>query len=96
MWLEMCAEALSDGGMLSPTSDSGPPTPAKHGLFSHSHISNRNVGVFAATASLPTYLTEILYEGRPGGLAEDRANDGPQYWEMEVGNDKDYIATTGA
>jgi acyl transferase domain-containing protein/acyl-CoA synthetase (AMP-forming)/AMP-acid ligase II len=99
MWLEMCFEALVDGGAVSPKH---PKTPQRvtsqqpNGVSSHAHIANSNVGVFAATSSLPTYLTEVLYGGQYAGLAHDRAHNGTKYWEMEVGSDKDYIATTAA
>eukprot|EP01060_Flectonema_neradi_P032798 TRINITY_DN5302_c0_g3_i2.p1 TRINITY_DN5302_c0_g3~~TRINITY_DN5302_c0_g3_i2.p1 ORF type:complete len:1249 (+),score=235.13 TRINITY_DN5302_c0_g3_i2:2092-5838(+) len=53
---------------------------------------SRDVGVFATGASLPQYLTDVMTDtGRE--TATMRFNNPAHYWEVEVGNDKDYTAT---
>eukprot|EP00755_Sulcionema_specki_P009708 Sspe_Gene.44437::Locus_21791_Transcript_1_1_Confidence_1.000_Length_9698::g.44437::m.44437 len=49
----------------------------------------RNIGVFLAGPSLPQYLTDVL---RDDCLAA-RLREPAGYWQLEVGNDKDYIAS---
>ena len=52
----------------------------------------RNVGVFSAGASLPQYLTDIMTD-KGGDTLNMRFDNPALYWELEVGNDKDYTAT---
>ena len=49
-----------------------------------------NCGVFASSGSLPHYL-ELLLDGKT--LSEIRATDPAKYFNLELGNDRDYLAT---
>ena len=59
----MCYEALADGGALSPEPSVkiDPRKQQRNEISTHVRLPNRNrnVGVYASSASLPTYLTEV-------------------------------------
>eukprot|EP00397_Hematodinium_sp_SG-2012_P000061 GEMP01000061.1.p1 GENE.GEMP01000061.1~~GEMP01000061.1.p1 ORF type:complete len:3378 (+),score=868.45 GEMP01000061.1:1322-10135(+) len=89
IFLELCYEALVNGGYLPRT---------KRASSAGSHRMQQracpaNVGVFSSSASLPTYLTEVLGNNGQDWLLDLRNEDPAKYWELELGNDKDYIAT---
>ena len=109
LFLELCYEALLNAGQRPSVSAGSNPSRSavaaktsgqKKSAFGP-RLVPRETAVIGASASLPSYLTEILPSmfadgadtAAPHWLHNLRVEDPASYWRLEVGNDKDYLAT---